>query len=101
MRPARKWGAQADAFSSIQLANCCVGYEVPVTALLSQSCMPAMPVGTFDWRFGGRGWERRQTRHGEQELVRGIEEVQVGVDGTVGGGEEDGRVAGLVDGDVG
>jgi hypothetical protein len=34
-------------------------------------------------RFGLRGWEWRQTGHGEQEVVRGIEEVQVGVDRSV------------------
>jgi hypothetical protein len=52
----------------------------------SRSCLPtAMPMRNFDGSFGGR-WERRQPGHGEQKLVRGIVEVQVGIDSTVGGG---------------
>jgi hypothetical protein len=52
-----------------------------------------MRVLAFGCRFGWWRWERRQTRHGEQELVRGIEEVQVGVDRSVGGGQKDGSAA--------
>jgi hypothetical protein len=50
------------------------------------SLTTAMPVRTVDCRFGGWSRERWQTGHREQEFVRGIEEVQVGVDRTVGGG---------------
>lgn len=61
----------------------------------------AISVCMLDCRFGWRGWERRQPGYGEEEFVRGIEEVQVGVDGTVCGGEEDGGAARLIDGDIG
>jgi hypothetical protein len=47
-----------------------------------------MPMGVpaYGGRSGWRWWERRQAGHGEQKLVRGIVEVQVGIDSTVGGG---------------
>lgn len=61
----------------------------------------AMPVRTFDCRFGWGSWERRQSGDGEQEVVRGTEQVHVGVDGTVGSGQEEGGVTRVVDGDVG
>ncbi len=54
----------------------------------------------FGYRFGRRRWERRQTGHSEQKLVRSIEEVHVSVDRTVGSGQKDGSVAGVVDGDI-
>jgi hypothetical protein len=50
------------------------------------SLTTAMPVRPFDDRFWGWRWERWQTGNSQQEFVRCIEEVQVGVDGTVGGG---------------
>ena len=52
----------------------------------------------FDCGFGRWRWERRQTGYSEQKLVRSIEEIQVGLDGSVGGGEEDRGVARVIDG---
>ena len=60
-----------------------------------------MWVFVFGCGFWWWGRERRQAGYGEQEFVRGVEEVDVGVDGAVGGGDEDGGAAGVVDGDVG
>ena len=60
-----------------------------------------MWVRAFGCWFGWWGRERRQTGQGEQQFVRGIEEVQVSVDRTVRGGEEDGGAPRVVDGDIG
>jgi hypothetical protein len=67
----------------------------------ASSLCSATSVHPFDRRFGWWGWEWWQTGHGEQKLVRGVVEVQVGVDGTVGSGEEDGGAARVVNGDIG
>jgi hypothetical protein len=76
-------------------------YEKSMTQESGTSLPTPMPVRNFDRSFGWWRWERRQPGHGEQKLVRGVVEVQVGVDGTVGGGEKDGGVARVVDGDIG
>ena len=55
----------------------------------------------FDRDFGWWCRERRQPGHGEQKFVCGIVEIQVGIDGTVGGSEKDGGAARVVDGDIG
>lgn len=60
-----------------------------------------MRVLAFDSRSGLWGWERGQTGDSEQESVRGIEEVQMCIEGTIGGGDEDGGLASVVDGDIG
>lgn len=60
----------------------------------------AMSVRAFGYWFGWWRRERRQTGQREQKLVRGIEEVQVSVDGTVRGSEEDGGAPRVVDGDI-
>ena len=63
--------------------------------------MPACALYWFD-RFGRWRRERWQAAQSEQEVVRAIEEIEVGIKGTtVGGGQEDGGVASVVDGDVG
>jgi len=45
--------------------------------------------------------ERGEAGHGEEEVVGGVEEVDVGVAGTLGGGYKDGCPVGVVYGDVG
>jgi hypothetical protein len=62
--------------------------------------MAATTARAFDSGFGCWGWQRRQARHGQQELVRGIEEVQVGVDGSVGSCDENSGLTRVVDGDI-
>jgi len=58
-------------------------------------------VRTSESRFGWRRWQRRQAGYCEQKLVGCVVEVQVGVDGAVGGSEEDGCPTSVVEGDVG
>ncbi len=55
----------------------------------------------FGCCFGWWRRERRQTGQGEQKFVRGIEQVQVSVDRTIRGCEEDGGAPRVVDGDIG
>ena len=61
----------------------------------------ARSVFTLGCRFGRWGWKRWQTCYSEQKFVRSIEEIQVGIEGAVGGGEKDSGVARVVDGYVG
>ena len=60
-----------------------------------------MSVRAFVCWFGRWRRQRRQTGQGEQEFVRGIEEVQVSADRTVRRSEEDRGVPRVVDGDIG
>jgi hypothetical protein len=65
--------------------------------------MPAPVAGcTFArcW-FAGRRRQRRQAGHCKQKLVCGIEQIQVRIDGAIGGGQEDGGPLRAIDGDVG
>src|ERR1700686_4733567 len=68
------------------------------TAYPAHPCLLAtvMRVRAFGGGFGRRWWQRRQSGDGEQKLVRSIEEVQVGVQRTVGGGQKDGSTARVV-----
>lgn len=59
-----------------------------------------MRVGAPGCRFRGRRWQRRETRHGEQKFVRGVEEVDMGIDRAVGCGHKDGSVAGVIESDI-
>ena len=59
-----------------------------------------MLVSAFG-HWPGRWWrEWRQASHREKKLVGCIEEVQVTVAGTFGGGDEDGGMSRVVDGNV-
>src|ERR1700733_16061329 len=53
-------------------------YEKSMTQESGTSLPTPMPVRNFDRSFGWWRWERRQPGHGEQKLVRGVVEVQVG-----------------------
>lgn len=52
-------------------------------------------------RLGRWWWKRRQASNGQQELVRGVKEIQVCIDGTLCDCEKDRCAARVVDGDIG
>src|ERR1700716_2216799 len=68
---------------------------------IAVSTLVTMPMGALACWFGWWRRQRRQTGQGEQEYIRGIEEVQVSVDRTVRRCEEDCGATRVIDGDVG